>query len=159
MKILLLEKGFHHKNHHALKNYKNIQLTTIYDENQLNNVNLSDFDIVYSPASLINVSLYPNTKFIFGPHFFVYPDMEQLKLMNSDHSIYIQPSQWVIDWYLSKNVINKMAPMPFGVDTERFNQVKPIEQRNKVLLYKKCRKPEDIESVIQILSTSTSLAI
>lgn len=78
--------------------------------------------------------------------------MEQLKLMNSDHSIYIQPSQWVIDWYLSKNVINKMAPMPFGVDTERFNQVKPIEQRNKVLLYKKCRKPEDIESVIQILN-------
>ena len=40
--------------------------------NNLENFNLSEFDVVYSPCLPIDVSKYPNTKFIFGPHFSIY---------------------------------------------------------------------------------------
>jgi len=151
MRIILLNVNFHAKNHHAIMNYKNIQIYPLYDINQLNHINLSLFDCVYSPALPIDVSKYPNTKFLFGPHFSVFPNNTQLQLINGPNSIYIQPSQWVVNLWKMCNVNNRMSSLPFGVDTNRFNQIKPLEQRNKVFIYYKHRNPEELHYVVQLL--------
>ena len=151
MRILLVNVNFHVKNHHALQNYKNIQVVSIYDINQLRHVKLSEFDCVFSPSLPIDVSKYPNTKFLFGPHFSVFPNRQQLQLVNKQNSIYVLPSQWPIDFWVIHNVPNKMMPLPFGVDTIRFNQIKPIELRDKVFIYHKRRRPEELKSVVDLL--------
>ena len=46
-----------------------------------------------------------------------------------------------------------MTSLPFGVDTKRFNQIKPIEQRDKVFIYHKRRKPEELNWVVQLLQS------
>jgi hypothetical protein len=151
MRILLVNIQIHQKNCHAILNYKNIEVVSIYNLNQINNINLTDFDCVFSPSIPIDVSKYPNTKFIFGPHFSVFPNKEQLQLINKPNSIYIMPSQWPINFWIIHNVNNRMLSLPFGVDTNRFNQINSNEQRNKVFIYHKRRKPEELNTVISLL--------
>ena len=79
MKILLNNTNTHHKNLNALRKY-NIQLVEINDSN-LNNFDLSQFDAVYSPGVPLDVTKYPNTKFIFGPQFSVFPN-ENINMIN-----------------------------------------------------------------------------
>ena len=151
MRILLVNVNFHKKNQHAIMNYKNIKVVSIYHVNQIDNIDLSLFDCVYSPALPIDVSKYPTTKFIFGPHFSVFPNQNQLQLVNKPNSVYIMPSQWPIDFWIGHNVRNKMVPLPFGVDTTRFNQIKSIEHRDKVFIYHKRRRPEELNAVVSLL--------
>ena len=82
MKILYINVGMHAKNHNALMSYKNITFYVINNIN-FNNINLNDFDCVYSPSVPIDVSLYPNTKFIFGPHFSVFPELSQMNIISN----------------------------------------------------------------------------
>ena len=55
MKILYLNIGMHHKNHNALINYKNIELISINSIQQFQNIDLTQFDAIYSPSQPINV--------------------------------------------------------------------------------------------------------
>ena len=86
MKILYINVGMHAKNHNALMSYKNITFYVINNIN-FNNINLNDFDCVYSPSVPIDVSLYPNTKFIFGPHFSVFPELHQMNIINKSNEV------------------------------------------------------------------------
>jgi len=149
MKILYLNIGMHHKNHHALMNYKNIVFTTIYSLQELTNIELSKFDAVYSPSQPIDVSLYPNTKFIFGPHFSVFPNKNQIELISHNNSIYIQPSEWVVQLWLNNMYCNNLQikPLPFGVDTNKFNQLNSINQRDEVFIYYKNRNPQHLNLI------------
>jgi hypothetical protein len=152
MRVVLVNINFHRKNEHALMNYKNIQVVSIYDTNQLNNINLSDFDCVYSPSLPIDVSRYPNTKFLFGPHFSVFPDHKILSL-NGPNFIYAQPSNWALNsWKMCDDVKNvRFAVMPFGVDTQVYNESKPICHRDRVFIYYKRRRPEELQFVKNFL--------
>ena len=126
MNILFINLGMHHKNLHALQKYNNINITTIFNNN-LDNINLSQFDVIYSPCSPINVSMYKSSKFIFGPHFSVFPDENQIQLINGNKNvIYIQPSEWVKNLWLNNPICNgiRFETLPFGVDTNKFNQKK-----------------------------------
>ena len=67
MKVLFINVSMHHKNLNALVKY-NIEITHIYNNN-LEGIDLSKYDVVYSPSQPINIKNYPNTKFIFGPPF------------------------------------------------------------------------------------------
>ena len=152
MKLLYIRSTAHHKNNHAIMNYKrHFEITVIGNVVQLANIDVSTFDCVFSPCCPIDVSKYPKTKFIFGPQFSVFPDEKQLQLVNSPNAVYIQPSQWVIDLWYSYNLKNNMCFCPFGVDTNQFNQSKPIEQRNKVFIYHKRRRPEELHAVVKLL--------
>jgi hypothetical protein len=152
MKLLYIQSTTHHKNHNAIMNYKRyFEITVINDINQLENIDVSTFDCVFSPCCPIDVSKYPKTKFIFGPQFSVFPDEKQLQLVNSPNAVYIQPSQWVLDLWYSYNLKNNMCFCPFGVDTTQFNRIKPIEQRNKVFIYHKRRRPEELRAVVKLL--------
>ena len=126
MRILLVNINFHRKNEHALRNYKNIQVVQIYDINQINNIDLSEFDCVYSPALPIDVSKYPNTKFLFGPHFSVFPD-HKIQSLNGHNFVYAQPSDWALNsWKMCNSMKNvRFAKLPFGVDAQVYNETKP----------------------------------
>ena len=77
-KILYVNTWMHPKNHHSIKSYKNITLHEINNVALIDTIDLSMFDCVYSPSSPINVEKYPNTKFLFGPHFSVFPEKNQI---------------------------------------------------------------------------------
>ena len=154
MRILYLNynHGMHPKNQNALDHYKNIELVTIYSPEQINHYDLSQFNAIYSPCIPIDVSLYPITKFLFGPHFSIFPD-EKVLSIKGKNTIYLQPSEWAVNAWKINSICNDLTilPLPFGVDTEKFKELKPIRERNKVFLYTKHRSHDDIHKIEQIL--------
>ena len=153
MKILYLNIGMHHKNQHAIMNYKNIEFISIHSIQQFQNIDLTQFDAVYSPSQPINVSLYPNTKFIFGPHFSVFPVKHQMDLIKNINSTYVQPSEWAACVWSNNVLCNnlKIKSLPFGVDTNKFNELNPINERNDVFIYYKGRTPNDLNLIEHFL--------
>ncbi len=155
MKILFISHWLHPKNLNALSNYKNIQLTVINNVNEFNNYNLNDFDCVYSPSEPIKVNKYPNTKFLFGPHFSIYPDVNKLNLINSNNSVYIQPSPWVIKFWESFKETPpnlNINPLPFGVDTNKFYNNFNIKEN--IFIYYKRRHPDELNFIINFLQNN-----
>ena len=150
MKVLIIGT-FHHKNMIGLK----LLLDTINYEYKFGSINeINNFDIIYSPTSPIDSSQYSSKKFIFGPHFSVFPDNRLLSINNiNKNSIYIQPSKWAADTWRNFNV-EKIIPIrefPFPVEVEKFcpNQ---HSQKNEAFIYFKRRKPEELEYVKQFLN-------
>lgn len=151
MKILFVNIAMHAKNMHAFMNYGNT-ITTTKNAN-LDAFNLADFDIVYSPGMPVQVSKYPNTKFVFGPHFSVFPDPKKLNTIRSKNVVYVQPSDWARDAWRSHPHCQgiRIETLPFGVDTHRFNEVRPIDQRTHVFIYFKHRHPAELNMIQQFL--------
>jgi len=150
MKVLIIG-SFHHKNMIGLK----LLLDTIkYEYTFGNNNEINNFDIIYSPITPINSSQYPTKKFIFGPHFSVFPDNRLFYINNTNNnSIYIQPSKWAAETWRNFNV-EKIIPIktfPFPVEVEKFCPIQN-SQKNEVFIYFKRRKPEELEYVKQFLN-------
>lgn len=143
MRILVINH-FHHKNEAGLISI----LQCLCWEFKYGTVkDIPNFDIIYSPNNPINAAQYPNKKFIFGPHFSVFPDGKLHQIHNiCKNSIYIQPSAWVVNLWKNKgaNRVLPIVPFPFPVATERF---KPLtsDGRDKVFIYFKRRQPEELE--------------
>ena len=152
MKLLLIDSYIHDKNKNALCKYENLQLTAVSPDN-LDNINLNNFDCVYSPSMPINVNKYPNTKFIFGPHFSVFPVTQQMNIIRGKNSVYIQPSEWVVKLWETNPVCSniKLRHLPFGVDTDKFNDIKPISDRDRVFIYYKSRNPDELKLLCNFL--------
>lgn len=148
MKLLLLDRDFHHKNREALYAYKSIKITPFYSSDDLGRFNLSTYDAVYSPTYPIDVSKYPNTLFIFGPHFSVFPD-QNLQSIKGPNTIYIQPSKWAVDVWINNSLCKGMdiRAVPFGVDTHRFIEIKSLKERTQVFVYYKTRNPFDLHFI------------
>lgn len=113
---------------------------------------LKHFDIIYSPSQPINTSLFPEKKFIFGPHFSVFPDTRLYNINNvNNNSIYIQPSDWVKQAW---NVVNKIIPVKtfyFPVNTDKFIPTNTV--KNNVFIYFKRRKPEELLLITKFLES------
>jgi glycosyltransferase involved in cell wall biosynthesis len=154
MKVLFIENGMHVKNLNALRKYDMFVISI--NHTNLDAINLHHFDIIYSPSCPIDVSKYPNSKFIFGPHFSVFPNKNQIDLISGNKNvIYIQPSEWAKQAWtnnpICKNI--RFETLPFGVDTDNFNQIKSITERNNVFIYFKRRQPAELNFVIQFLNS------
>jgi hypothetical protein len=149
MKILIID-SFHHKNRIGLK----LLLNNINYEYKFGNSNeINNYDIIYSPATPINSSQYPNKKFIFGPHFSVFPDNRLQSINNiNNNSVYIQPSEWVCQLWKNYNVETNILikAFPFPVEVEKFCPIQ--NSRNEVFIYFKRRKHEELEYVKQFLN-------
>lgn len=152
MKVLFIKSGIHHKNLHFILNCKIINFYIVNSVNDIRNINLSHFDAVYSICESIDVSKYPNTKFIFGPQFSVFPD-NKLNIIKGAKSVYNLLSNWVIDIWKQFPICNnlKLIALPFGVDTERFKDIKPILERDKVIIYFKHRNPSELHYIENFL--------
>lgn len=154
MKILFVNiNSIHPKNLHSILNYKNISFDFINNIQDINQDNLLEYDAVYSPGYPINVSKFPNTKFIFGPHFSVFPEKNQMHEIMGKNVIYTQPSKWVVDLWNSFSICKniRIKELPFGVDTNRFTYNKPIIERTKVFLYYKNRNENDFNQIVLFL--------
>jgi len=119
-----------------------------FDFGILGHSNIGDYDAIYSPSIPIDTSQHPNKKFIFGPHFSVFPN-SILQIINNvcNNSVYIQPSQWAVDVWKMKGVdCNKLPlePFPFPVDTNTFSPINK-ENKTKVLIYFKRRKQTELQ--------------
>jgi hypothetical protein len=151
MKILFINIDMHIKNYQALVKYD--YEIAITKETNLDKFNLNNFDIVYSPTTPLHVSKYPNTKFIFGPHFSVFPEMTKLQFIIGKNVIYIQPSDWSRDIWryhpFCRNI--SVESLPFGVDTDEFNEITPISERTNVFIYFKQRDPKELKIIQQFL--------
>lgn len=150
MKILIID-SFHHKNMIGLK----LLLDYINYEYKFGTIDeINSFDIVYSPNNPIDTSIYSSKKFIFGPHFSVFPNNKLLSINNINKNvIYIQPSVWVCElWknYGAENVI-PIKDFPFPVEVEKFSP-NQHSQKHEVFIYFKRRKPEELEYVKQFLN-------
>ena len=149
MKVLFINNYIHFKNKNALLKYKNDY--TI--KSSLDQINLTDFDVVYSPGQQINPDLYPTTKFIFGPHFSVFPEKHNIEIISKKNAIYVQPGDWARDvWRNDPLCYNlRVETLPFGVETDKFNEILPLKERNKVFVYFKSRQPNELAYVKQFL--------
>jgi hypothetical protein len=147
---LLLINALHHKNEHAILKYKNISITRVNSIHDC--TDLSFFDIVYSPSYPIDVSNYPNIKFIFGPHLGVFPEEHFIRRIQGPNTYYIQPSEWAVSVWKSSSLSSNLdlKVLPFGVDTDLFSPDSNIDKQN-VFIYYKRRKPEELEVVEQLL--------
>ena len=141
MKFLIVS-DFHHKNKIGLINILNY-LQWSYHFGNMNDIN--NYDIIYSPNSPIDTSKYPNKKFIFGPHFSVFPTNKMKQINNVNNSIYIQPSEWVVHLWkqMGAEQYIPIKPFCFPVDTYKFNQVN--QERKKVFIYFKSRHPKELQ--------------
>jgi hypothetical protein len=112
---------------------------------------LSSFDLVYCPSTCVDVSLYPGVRFLFGPHFSVFPQESQMRLIGG--SMYIQPSQWCIDYWKDYHCCNdiRFRALPFGVDTDMFRPMIEGGAKEHVFIYFKRRKPEELAFVENLL--------
>jgi hypothetical protein len=142
----------HPKNMHSLLNYKTISIEIVNKISDIDNYDLTKFDYVYSPSDPIDISKYPNTFFIFGPHFSTFPNHKILNIQ-SNKSLYIMPSQWCIDdWKKNPLCQNlNMISCPFGVDTDKFYQTNTIQNRNSVFVYYKSRNPQELLFIDAVL--------
>jgi hypothetical protein len=153
IKILFINVEMHFKNLHALKKY-NFCITYINNAN-LDMVDLDNIDVVYSPTRVIDVKKYPNTKFIFGPHFSVFPNKAQMDIISGNNAIYIQPSDWARNIWRNNSLCNniRIKTLPFGVDTEMFSPINQVNERVEVFVYFKRRKISELIFLISFLKS------
>tara|TARA_Y100000741_G_scaffold200515_1_gene152531 strand:- start:619 stop:1473 length:855 start_codon:yes stop_codon:yes gene_type:complete len=150
MKILVLD-DLHHKNKIGLV----LMLKYLKYEYKFGNTgDIKDYEIIYSPCNPVDTSLYPNKKFIFGPHFSVFPNNKLLYIKNSnDNAVYIQPSDWACNAWkiLGGDSYIPIKTLPFPVEIERF---KPSNNENKteVFIYFKRRKPSQLNLIKDFLN-------
>lgn len=152
MKILFVNSGCHRKNLNFILKCKNIFFHIINSASEIDNLDVNTYDCIYSPCVPIDVSKYPNTKFIFGPHFSVFPD-NKLNLIKSPKTVYNSLSDWVVNIWSTDLLCNdlKVIKMPFGVETEKFTNIKSINERQNVILYFKHRNPNELSEIESFL--------
>lgn len=146
MKIFIYNPNFHIKNKNFIEYYINKYHSRVN--------NIIDADIIYSPDRYIDIHLYPTKKFIFGPHFSVFPNNIVRKFNNvHNNAIYIQPSLPSVNtWQNEFNFKNlPMAGIPFGVDTHKFSPTYDIEKKNVIIYYKQ-RDPAEFKLLINFLN-------
>lgn len=151
MHNILIIDNLHKKNVIGLKLLLNEDNYT-YKFGNYNDI--ENYDIIYSPGYPIDTSKYPNKKFIFGPHFSIFPN-GKLNSINNIHknSIYIQPSEWCVNKWIAKGVLNYLpiTSFPFPVEINRFcpseNKIK-----DKVFVYFKRRQTEELDFIIDFLN-------
>lgn len=159
IKTVAIFGSFHHKNQWALLEglrRRGIAVT--------NNIHESDY--VYCPIFPTHLAnMYPDKKFIYGPHFSVFPEKNSIIDNRYNNAIYIMPSEWCIDfWKEMKYSALPMYPCPFGVDTDKFapepttlvpsTQVLPPPtqtKNNSIFVYFKRRQRIDLDYVLRLL--------
>jgi hypothetical protein len=146
MKFLIYDaNSLHHKNYQGLKQILDF-LGWDYLFTNRQNIDLSYYDVIYSPSKPINATL-PTTKFIYGPHFSVFPDRKLNQIPIGQKAVYIQPSDWAKNAWGTINI--PLRTFSFPVDIQRFAPL--TNQKTKVFVYTKRREPRHVEYVCKFL--------
>lgn len=166
IKFLIINSGMHEKNkqglirllEHLQKPPTDAGATKRQIEYKFGSISdIPLYNIIYSPSQVINTSLYPHQKFIFGPHFSTFPDHSQLQaLQNHVHrnSIYIQPSEWVVQLWKNRGAEQFLPVQAFAfpVDTDKFQPSTKAPPKDQILIYSKHRNPNELHYLITFLN-------
>ena len=149
MRDLLIIGDLHHKNRDGL----NAMLSQNGIKYKCGSENdIIDYQYIYCPSYVVDTTNYKTKKFIFGPHFSVFPT-NKLTVINNVHnnSIYIQPSKWVQELWINMNA-DKILPIKqfaFPVDMQKFKPTNNI--REKAFIYFKRRKTTELKLIKTML--------
>jgi hypothetical protein len=142
MKILIIQ-SYHFKNQEGLEKMLDYLK---YEYSNGDEKDIENYDIILSPNKPIDTSKYPNKKFIFGPHFSVFPNTKLYEIKNTNNNaVYLQPSEWAAYSWINKGA-NSLIPIkifPFPVNTIKFKPI-PKNKRTKVYIYYKRRQPNEL---------------
>jgi len=111
------------------------------------------YDIIWCPGGWINPDTYPNSKFIFGPQFWVFPNpsndfFTKSKPEHRSRCIYVCLSDWIVKVFQEfADITNSnipFLPLPFGLEEI---QPKPTTQAYSYdcIIYHKHRDPKLLE--------------
>lgn len=158
MKLLIVIDSLHHKNRHGLQliiNHLGLEHRWISIHELHNNMDIIlAYDVIYSSTYPLPSSRYPNQKFIFGPHFSLVPNKQQIDEIHSSNMVYIQPSPPAAEIWKTLCAPDNLpiAAFPFAVDITRFKPAK-----TKVFLYYKRRHPSEYTILTKFLDNQTQL--
>jgi len=120
------------------------------------NTNFPDnsYDIIWAPLDWIDPDRYPQSKILFGPHFFVFPDpshplFTRMKPEHASRCVYLCLSDWNVQvhkQFISQPIIPFVA-IPFGLDIPY--KPKATEMEYDCILYYKARHPSHLDQCIQ----------
>jgi hypothetical protein len=160
--LLIIDIWLHHKNREGLNEIcKYLKLDYKYGSmDDLERDIEKRYKLVYNPVDGIDIDRYDKRdgmrKWIFGPHFSVFPDNKLDKINKSQSNLfYIMPSQWCIDiWRDIFGVKINMISMPFPVNMDKFTEIYQMndERRNMVLIYYKNRNPQELEYLLNFIN-------
>ena len=146
MKLLHIDQGHIRNVEFIIRACKlfNIEYRQTYDQCPQDH----SYDIIWSPCRWIDPESYPNSKIIFGPHFFVFPNYHdplyiKTKPENASRCIYLCLSDWnikVFNEFVQPHLqIIPHIAIPFGLD------IQPYEKKEKFeydcIIYYKNRDP------------------
>jgi len=147
MKILFVPPA-HAKIHRNMsRGFEKLNIDVSYKSNPSDH-DIESSDVVYSACRPFPIQKYPNTKFVFGPNFSIFPDSKSQFDNINKNAVYVQPSDWAKQVWLDLGY--KSLPLytyPVGVDTDLFSPTKPIEERDKMFIYYKYRLPSELQQL------------
>ena len=113
---------------------------------------LCDADIIYSPSEYMNTEQFPDKKYIFGPHFSVFPNPAARSISGKfNNAVYIQPSQPSVDTWVNefnfKNIPVKVFPFPLNIEEYKPSAI----EKDIALIYFKRRRDDELKLVEQLL--------
>lgn len=156
IKVLIIIDNLHHKNKQGLNLIIDYIEHHYKDKFQISYGNVSDienYDIIYSSCNPITLLDYPTKKFIFGPHFSVFPDNKINILLNQSNYIYIQPSMQAVLAWKRYNLPLNLECFPFPVNTNKF---KPLgNTRTNFFIYYKRRHPTELQILLDYITSKT----
>jgi hypothetical protein len=115
-------------------------------------------DLIWATGFWIDPTLFPNTKFMFGPQFFLFPTKDgplasYNKSSVADRCLYNCLSEWNLRIHKAflNNPIVPYTCLPFGLDTESMKPNPKIQKKEHILIYWKLRDSANMQHVVNVL--------
>ena len=163
MKFYICAQNAHHKNVesiHKMMKKNNVEYTM---QNDLSNID-ETYNVALCLTTFYPPEMFPTQcKVVYGPHFFVFPT----DALHPLHSHTFDPSRFfynaLTEWNVTihrsfaKNI--EFIACPFGLDIENIQQVPPVEQRTKVMVYFKARHNDCLETALNFIKSKNESII
>lgn len=117
------------------------------------------YDLIWSPSNWIDPDRFPNSKILFGPHFFLFPNAShalftQAKPHHAKQCIFTCLSNWIVHVFREFAPIDTsyipFKPLPFGLDIKAYPKSDPDYD---FLVYFKGRHPAILKFVTSTLDS------
>jgi glycosyltransferase involved in cell wall biosynthesis len=155
MKILFITRA-HAKIVKNMKlGFEKVGIKDVIYKNSVSPTDIQQTNVVYSAQVPLPIHKYPNTLFIFGPNFSVFPSQKTQFNNLHKNAIYIQPSTWVCQFWRDIGYNNlPLHTYAVGVDTELFHPDKDITNRKESFIYFKHRSSTELQLLQKYFPTA-----
>jgi hypothetical protein len=135
----------------------NIEYQKVDNPSQIN----GNPDLIWSISTWIDPARFPNSKFLFGPQFFVFPLNDGPLARCATPGIELRCFyNCLSDWNIKIHQVFAPNPnipyicLPFGINTEYLKPNHNVQKTNNILIYWKNRYTNDLQAVKHILDTN-----